>query len=77
LTWDRVVARQHGERTVCFQNDYLDQMHIYRDEGPTHPIYVVPEFAYITLVEHVGTDDESVIDVALGELPPRWADRSN
>jgi phenolic acid decarboxylase len=69
--------RHHGERTVCFQNDHLEQMQTYRNEGPTYPIYVVPEFAYITLFEHVGTDDESVIDTAPGELPPNWADRAN
>ncbi|OBH31945.1 phenolic acid decarboxylase padC [Mycobacterium sp. E342] len=67
--------RQHGERTVCFQNDHLEEMHAYRDAEPTYPIYVVPEFAYITLFERVGTDDESVIDVPPGELPPGWADR--
>ncbi len=62
---------------MCFQNDHLDQMRVYRDEGPTYPIYTVPEFAYITLFERVGTDDESVIDVAPGRLPPGWADRTN
>ena len=41
--------RMHGERTVCFQNEHLDQMRAYRDQGPTYPIYEVPEFAYITL----------------------------
>jgi phenolic acid decarboxylase len=68
-------VRTHGERTVLFQNDHLDEMRTYRDEGPTYPIYVVPEFAYITLFEHVGTDDDSVIDTAPGDLPPGWADR--
>ncbi|MFB9428434.1 phenolic acid decarboxylase [Streptoalloteichus tenebrarius] len=33
-----------------------------RDQGPTYPIYVVPEFATITLDEYVGLDD-SVISV--------------
>jgi phenolic acid decarboxylase len=49
----------------------------FRDEGPTYPVYVVPEFAHITLFEHVGTDDETVIDTAPGDLPPGFADRSN
>lgn len=69
--------RRHGERTVCFQNDHLDAMRAYRDEGPTYPIFTVPEFAYITLFERVGADDESVIDVAPGQLPAGWADRTN
>jgi phenolic acid decarboxylase len=69
--------REHGERTVCFQNDHLEKMAAYRDEGPTYPIYVVPEFAYITLFEHVGADDDSVINAAPSQLPAGWADRSN
>ena len=34
-----------------------------------YPIEVVPEFARITLFEHVGRDDESVIAVAPEDLP--------
>ncbi|MET7846012.1 phenolic acid decarboxylase [Streptomyces sp. NPDC005356] len=68
---------EHGERTVCFQNAHLDEMHTYRDNGPTYPIYVVPEFAHITLFEYVGADDESVISVALGDLPANWSHRTN
>ena len=49
----------------------------YRDQGPTYPIYVVPEFAHITLFEHVGQDDETVIDTAPADLPEGFADRSN
>lgn len=37
-------------------------MRSYRDEGPAYPIYEVSEFAYITLSEYVGFDDESIID---------------
>jgi phenolic acid decarboxylase len=69
--------REHGERTVCFQNEHLEQMHAYRDQGPTYPIYVVPEFAYITLCEHFGANDDSVIDTAPSQLPAGWADRAN
>ncbi|HEY9304460.1 MAG TPA: phenolic acid decarboxylase [Mycobacterium sp.] len=68
--------REHGERTVCFQNEHLDQMRAYRDQGPTYPIYEVPEFAYITLFEYVGTDDESIIDRAPQDLPPGWSNRT-
>lgn len=70
-------VEQDGSRTVLFQNDHLDEMRRFRDEGPTYPIYVVPEFAHITLLEHVGTDDETVIDTAPGDLPPGFADRRN
>lgn len=68
---------EHGDRTVCFQNDHIEQMRAYRDQGPTYPIYFVPEFATITLLEYVGPDDDSVISVAPGELPTGWADRTN
>lgn len=66
-----------GTKTVVFQNDHLDEMRTYRDAGPTYPIYVVPEFAYITLFENVGADDESVISVGPSELPAGFADRTN
>jgi phenolic acid decarboxylase len=69
--------RTHGSRTVLYQNEHLDQMRAYRDAGPTYPIYVVPEFATITFFEHVGTDDESVIATAPGDLPAGFADRRN
>ena len=66
-----------GHKTVLFQNDHLDDMQRYRDEGPTYPIYVVPEFARITLFEHVGENDETVIDTAPGDLPAGWSERTN
>lgn len=69
--------RTDGTRTVLYQNDHLDEMHAYRDAGPTYPIYVVPEFATITLFEHVGADDETIIACAPGELPAGFADRRN
>jgi phenolic acid decarboxylase len=70
-------VEEHGERTICFQNDHLEQMRTYRDEGPTYPIYVVSEFAKITLMEYVGAEDDSVISVGPGDLPTGWADRTN
>lgn len=66
-------VEQDGSRTVLFQNEHLEEMRAFRDAGPTYPIHVVPEFAAITRFEHVGTDDESVIAVAPGELPDGWA----
>jgi phenolic acid decarboxylase len=69
--------RAHGERTVLFQNDHLDLMRAYRDTGPTYPIYVVPEFARITLFENVGQDDDQVISVAPADLPAGWSNTTN
>ncbi|GGN78902.1 phenolic acid decarboxylase [Nocardia rhizosphaerihabitans] len=51
-------------KTVLYQNDHLELMRTYRNQGPTYPTHVVPEFATITLLEYVGIDDESVIDTA-------------
>ncbi|GGX88825.1 phenolic acid decarboxylase [Streptomyces minutiscleroticus] len=68
---------QDGGRTVLYQNDHLDEMRAYRDAGPTYPIYVVPEFARITLFEYVGEDDESVVSVAPADLPAGFADRTD
>jgi phenolic acid decarboxylase len=70
-------VRQHGERTVLFQNDHLRLMRTYRDQGPTYPIYLVSEFARITFAEHVGPDDDTVISCAPTDLPSGWANRSN
>ncbi|CAL9591120.1 phenolic acid decarboxylase [Streptomyces albus] len=68
IFFPRWVA-QHPERTVLFQNDHLDRMYAYRDEGPTYPIHVVAEFSDITLIENVGPDDETVIDSAPRGFP--------
>lgn len=69
--------RTNGSRTVLYQNDHLEEMRAYRDAGPTYPIYVVPEFAIITLFEYVGTDDETIIAAAPSDLPAGFADRTN
>ncbi|KAJ1683839.1 hypothetical protein LUZ63_020984 [Rhynchospora breviuscula] len=60
-------VEEAGGRTVVFQNDHLDEMRAFRDAGPTYPVLVVPEFAHLTLFEHVGTDDESVVAVPPGD----------
>jgi phenolic acid decarboxylase len=69
--------RTDGARTVLYQNDHLEEMRDYRDAGPTYPIYVVPEFATITLFEDVGADDETIIACPPGDLPAGFADRRN
>ena len=70
-------VEQDGSKTVLFQNDHLEQMRAYRDAGPTYPIYVVPEFAYITFLEDVGADDDSVISVAPADLPAGFVAQEN
>ncbi|WP_380176510.1 phenolic acid decarboxylase [Kineococcus sp. DHX-1] len=70
-------VEEDGSKTVLFQNDHLDRMRAFRDAGPTYPIHVVPEFARITLFEHVGEDNESVISVAPGDLDPEFLQRTS
>jgi phenolic acid decarboxylase len=68
---------QHPERTVCFQNDHLEQMRRYRDQGPTYPIEVVNKFARIHFMETCRSDDESVISVPPSQLPRGYLEREN
>jgi phenolic acid decarboxylase len=63
--------------TVCFQNDFLDDMRRYRDAGPTHPIEVLDEFAHIHFMENRGADNEAVIAVPPSALPAGYLDREN
>lgn len=57
------------EKTVCFQNDHLQEMAAYREQGPVYPTTVIDEFATITFVRDCGPDDDSVIACAASELP--------
>ena len=59
-------------RTVCFQNDFLDDMRRYRDAGPTYPIVVVDELATVHRIEDRGPGDEAVIACAPADLPPGY-----
>ncbi|MFD0483547.1 phenolic acid decarboxylase [Kineococcus sp. GCM10028916] len=70
-------VEEDGSRTVLFQNDHLPLMRRYRDAGPTYPILVVPEFARITFFEHIGTDDDTVVSVAPGDLPADFTAQEN
>lgn len=65
------------QKTVCFQNDHLDQMLRFRDAGPTYPKLVIDEFAPITFVEDCGADQQDVVACAPGELPAAYAARRN
>lgn len=67
----------HAEpaKTVCFQNEHLELMRRYRDEGPTYPIVVVDEFAHIHFIEDRGPDDDAVICVPPSALPAGYLDR--
>lgn len=89
LAIDLSVRRLHGviffpqwvhanpEKTVCFQNDFLDEMRRNRDHGPTYPIVVVDKFAHIHFVEDCGSNDEQVICAPPSQLPAGYLDREN
>jgi phenolic acid decarboxylase len=49
------------KKTVCFQNEHLNEMHSYRDARPTYPRLVIDEFASINFIEECGAGNESVI----------------
>jgi len=57
------------EKTVCYQNEHLELMRQYRDEGPTYPKEVVDEFAHITFMEDCGAGRDDVICCPPSELP--------
>lgn len=65
------------KKIAVYQNEKLDLMRKYRDDGPTYPITVVDEFAEITFVEDCGRDDETVIACAPQDLPAGYATRRN
>ncbi|WP_420132667.1 phenolic acid decarboxylase [Rhodopseudomonas sp.] len=71
------IAQDTSKKTVCFQNDHLDEMRAYRDAGPTYPKLVIDEFATITFMERLGRDDQTVIACPPSELPAGYADRRN
>ncbi|MCO5574843.1 hypothetical protein L7F22_028636 [Adiantum nelumboides] len=48
-------------KTVCFQNDHLNLMLSYRDNGPTHPIHLSHLYGKIHLVKDYQPNDEQVI----------------
>ncbi|BDH47366.1 phenolic acid decarboxylase [Salmonella enterica subsp. enterica serovar Choleraesuis] len=64
----------HPEKTVCFQNQHLDEMAALREAGPAYPTEVIDEFATITLIRDCGPDDDSVINCPASELPANFPD---
>jgi phenolic acid decarboxylase len=65
------------EKTICFQNEHLNQMQKYRDLGPTYPIEVIDEFAKITFVETCQLNDESIIACEAKQLSDEYVKRKN
>lgn len=76
IVFPRWVA-DSPEKTVCYQNEHLDQMLRYRDAGPTYPKLVVDKMAVITFMEDCGPDRTDVINCPPSELPPGYTSRTN
>jgi phenolic acid decarboxylase len=60
---------QNPEKTVCYQNEHLDLMYRYRNEGVTYPKMIICEFATITFIEDCGVDRDDVINCPPSQLP--------
>jgi phenolic acid decarboxylase len=64
-------------KTICYQNEHLERMREYRDQGPTYPKLMIDETATITFVEDCGPDRADVIDRPPSELPAGYLSRTN
>jgi len=60
------------EKTVCFQNDHLEEMAKFRETGPAYPTEIIDEFATLTVIREVGENNESVIDCPPDQLHANW-----
>jgi phenolic acid decarboxylase len=89
VAYNFVERRAHGatffprwvelepKKIIGYQNDKIEQMRRYRDEGPAYPTLLVDEFADITFVEDCGRDNEEVIACAPEALPAGYTLRRN
>ncbi|MCC8109858.1 MAG: phenolic acid decarboxylase [Planctomycetes bacterium] len=62
------------KKTVCFQNDHIQQMEAYREAGPAYPTEVIDKFAAITFIRECGDDNNTVIDCPASDLPANFPD---
>ncbi|KAH7295992.1 hypothetical protein KP509_26G002600 [Ceratopteris richardii] len=51
------------QKTVCFLNDHLDEIHGYRNRGPTYPIHPKVMFGKMFFVEDCPLNDENIINL--------------
>lgn len=89
LAFNLVTRRIHGtiffpcwviaepQKTICHQNEYLNCIKKYRDEGPTYPKTIVDEFATITFLEYCGVNNDRVINCPPSQLPQWYTTRRN
>lgn len=53
----------HPEKTICYQNDFIEHMHRFREEGPAYPYVVIPELATVTYMKNEGPDNDENINM--------------
>lgn len=75
IFFPRWVA-ENPVKTICFQNDHLEEMQRLRDAGPTYPRLVIDEFARITFIEDCGQDNEEVIRCGADQLASGYPERA-
>lgn len=75
IFFPRWVA-ENPAKTICFQNDHLDEMQRLRDAGPTYPRLVIDEFAGITFMEDCGQNNEEIIRCGPDQLASGYAERA-
>ena len=71
--WPNSV-NNHTEKTICYQNEFIEDMNRFRDEGPAYPYVVIPEFAKVTYMKNEGPDNDAVINMPPGQLPGDFFD---
>lgn len=76
IIFPRWVA-ESPEKTVCYQNQHLEELRAYRDTGPTYPKLIVDKMATITFMEDCGCDRDDVIDCPPSALPAGYTTRVN
>lgn len=71
------MAQSSPGKTVCSQNDDLDEMRRPRDACPHYSELVNDEFAPVTFLEDRGERDETAIAGASADLAAGYTDRRN
>lgn len=56
-------------KTVCFQNEHLEEMAAFRETGPAYPTDAIDEFATITYVESYEQKYDVVINCPVDKIP--------
>ncbi|HHA1727612.1 TPA: phenolic acid decarboxylase [Enterobacter cloacae] len=64
----------HPEKTICYQNEFIEDMRRFRDDGPAYPVWVIPEFATVTCMKKAGPANDAVIIMSPGQLPADYFD---